>query len=331
MPTNAQHIETHWGLQVLELEPFGPVFKVTATDGIYCFKRGKHGRGRLGFDHHAIECLAEKGFHDTPRFCHTLDGAPWAEIEEEPWVLTPWTGRTLDVGSRGEWLQAAAQLGRFHHASHGMEMPDDVKRVAFSGKWLARFAERNEELHASLAAFTSPRNGFEAEVVQMADELRGLAAYATVMLQHSAYEQMVQDIENSATLVHGNVKAENFTVDESGRVCLIDFDSFRLDVWVQDVSDFLSNALAAHGWSQEFACELFEAYHAKRPLRPQEAPVLIALLAYPYRAVKVIHKYHHEGRSLEKTLRKWQRTLHDLNSQKVFVKEWASWLEKRVQ
>ncbi|KEO81273.1 phosphotransferase [Tumebacillus flagellatus] len=331
MQIQALRVEEHWGILVRSVQPHGPVFQVTAHDGVYCFKRGKHGLGRLGFDHHAIEWLAKNDFPATPRFLPTLTGKPWAMIDGEPWVLTPWTGRPLDAGSRREWLLAARQLAKFHRASHGMELPDEVERVAFSGKWLARFEERNKELRESLQSFTSPQNGFEAEVVEMSDELMGLATSSADLLHASAYTDLVHEIEHRATLVHGNVKAENFTVDDGGRVCLIDFDSFRLDVWVQDLSDFLSNALRSHGWSREFACELFDAYHAERPLETRETPVLLALLSYPYLPVKIIRKYHREGRSLEKTLRKWHRALHELNRQKVFVKEWASWLEKRVQ
>jgi CotS family spore coat protein len=324
-------LHQHWGLHVQQVEAVGPVFKVCADTGIYCLKRGKHGRGRLGFDHHAIEELYKNGFAATPRFCLTADGQPWAEVEGEPWVLTPWVGRTLNPQSREEWVQAAAQLARFHRASHGMEMPDEVKRVAFSGKWLARFEERNEQLREAIQSFTPPQNEFETLAAQRAPELLALAERAAHTLQHSAYGALVHAIRETPTLVHGNVKAENFTVDEAGRVCLIDFDSFRLDVWVQDLSDFLVHALLAHEWSQEFACRLFDAYHAERPLRAEEAPVLLALLSYPYRAVKVIHKYHFEGRGLEKTLRKWQRAASELNAHKVFIKDWATWLQKRVQ
>lgn len=320
-----------WGFEVVQLEAVGPVFKVTATTGSYCLKRGKHGRGRLGFDHHAIEALYAQGFSATPRFCRTVDGNPWAEIDDEPWVITPWIGRTLDAQSREEWLLAAAQLARFHHASHGMDLSAEVKRVAFSGKWLARFDERNAWLQEAVQSFEPPRNEFEAEVLHCAAELVQLAEKSARTLHHSAYSAMVRSIRETPTLVHGNVKAENFTVDETGRVCLIDFDSFRLDVWVQDLSDFLTNALIAHEWSQEFACQLFDAYHAERPLLAEEAPVLLALLSYPYRAVKVIHKYHFEGRGLEKTLRKWKRAVQELNSHQIFVNEWATWLEKRVQ
>ncbi|PWK11319.1 phosphotransferase [Tumebacillus permanentifrigoris] len=321
----------NWGLEVQRLEAVGPVFKVSTSTGIYCLKRGKHGRGRLGFDHHVIEELYAQGFSATPRFCLTVEGKPWAEIDDEPWVLTPWIGRPLNASSQVEWLRAAAQLARFHQASHGLEMPDEVKRVAFSGKWLARFEERNSALRAAVESFSPPQNEFEADVGQHATKLLEEAERATRTLHRSAYGAMVHAIRETPTLIHGNVKAENFTVDEAGRVCLIDFDSFRLDVWVQDLSDFLANALLAQGWSQEFACHLFEAYHAERPLLAEEAPVLLALLSYPYRAVKVIHKYHAEGRGLEKTLRKWRRALQELNSQKVFVNEWAIWLEKRVQ
>lgn len=327
----ASFLEQHWGLDVQNLEAVGPVFKVTTRQGTYCLKRGKHGRARLQFCHHALAALHRQGFCEFPRFLPTREGAPWAELDNEPWVVTLWIGRPLVASSQEEWIKAASLLGRFHQASHGLELPDDVKRVTFSGKWLPRFHERNDELRQTLASFHTDRNEFEALVLAQADELIELAHSSALQLQNSAYDQMVQDIRSTPTLVHGNVKGENFTVDATGRVFLIDFDSLRLDVWMQDVSDLFANALLAHGGSQPFAQDLFNAYHAQRPLQAEEVPILLALLRYPYRAVKVIHNYQFEGRPLEKTLRKWKQALFIQNLHKDFVKQWATWLEKRVQ
>lgn len=323
-------LSTHWQMTTTNIKSVGPVWRIETPEGTFCLKRGKHGIPRFHFHHHAIETLWNNGYSGTPRLLPTKTGRPFAETAEGAFALIRWVGRPLDATSLHEWKQAARQLALFHEASVGMTLPTDLDKKYFSGKWLKRFPERHGKLQEIIAMFHPPKNEFEQAFLRQADTILQLSDQANQRLQNSQYAQLVQDIALRPLLVHGNVKSENFTVNEQGEVSIIDFDSFRLDVPVQDLSDLLSGALPALNWSLEDAIEIFNAYHQTRPLSQGEQAVLLALLTYPHAAFKIGNKYVTQGlerRPLHKWLQKWQLAEQSTRDQQEFLRKWANWLK----
>ncbi|MCX7572161.1 phosphotransferase [Tumebacillus sp. DT12] len=325
-------IREHWQVEAEQIERVGPVWRVTSTDGEkYCLKAGKHGLPRLLFHHHTIEFLWQNGYTETPRLLLTSQGEPYADTEHSPFVLTRWVGRALDPTSLHEWIGAAESLARFHAASKGMRLPPGIRPHSFKGRWLRRFAVRNERLAALAAGLETADHPFAATARQDAPAVLENARAALQALRLSAYRDLVREVRERPLLTHGNVKAENFTVDRDGSTAIIDFDSFRFDLPVQDLVHLLSGALPALGWSQEHAETLFHAYHRIRPLEPREVPVLLALLRYPYSAAKVLHRYLEPERSPAKSLRKWKKGLEEMYRTDEFLTKWADSLKFRVQ
>jgi CotS family spore coat protein len=327
-----QLLKTHWQLAVEKVTPVGPVWRIEAVQGDFCLKRGKHSLARLDFDYYAIESLWKRGFTRTPRLIPTVCGQPFAQTEDGPFFLTKWVGRPLNPHSKAEWLGAAHTLGQFHRASEGVSFPAKTKRVYFAGKWVRRFSERTEELRLAFESLDHPQNEFEEAVKAEAEHILTQAALAEGALNRSGYQRLVREVELTPTLVHGNIKAENFSVDRQGAVFLIDFDGFRLDVPVQDLADLFRDVLPSLNWSPCDALDIFDAYHQARPVQAAEIPVLTALLAYPQSAYKEIHKYRTQpGRSLQKSLRKWRFAVNDIYRTHEFLQKWAILLQNRVQ
>ncbi len=330
---SVQHLlETHWQLAVEKVIPVGPVWKIEAVQGDFCLKRGKRSLSRLMFDHHAIEYLWRQGFTRTPRLIPTVHGEAINRTDDGNFFLTRWVGRPLNPHAKAEWLAAAAVLGDFHHLSSGLSLPPQSTAVFFSSRWTRRFAERTEELQLALAALERPQNAFEDVVRRDAAQILSQAKRATDLLMRSDYERMVQEVQQMPTLVHGNVKGENFAIDAQGQVSLIDFDAFRLDVPVSDLVNLFQNVLPGLNWSPEDALDILAAYHRARPVAPAEIEVLLALLSFPHQAYKELHKYKQQAdRPLEKALRKWHPAVNEMYQTDEFLKKWAILLEKRVQ
>ncbi|HEU4965210.1 MAG TPA: phosphotransferase [Bacilli bacterium] len=321
----------HWGLEVSDFQAVGPVWRATTERGDFCVKFAKHGTAKMLFHHYAIESLFQNKFSDTPRLLPNRLGEPFSELPEGLLTVSPWVGRPLDETSPSEWRRAAAALGRFHRASIDLRLPAGVKPITFGGKWSKRLPERVIEWKRAMRAFHLPRNEFEQRVRDEGAPIFVAAQAASEALQRSAYDEMVDALQETPALVHGNVKGENFAVEEDGRVSLIDFDSFRVDVPVQDLADLLTHVVHAFGGSQTAAQDVLLAYHEQHPLSPAEANVLIALMSYPYAVHKVVHKYVEDGRSVEKSLRKWKRAVEEWQTLEPFLEKWASWLTSRVE
>ncbi|ATW25733.1 CotS family spore coat protein [Candidatus Formimonas warabiya] len=316
----------HWRKKVKKVSKFGPVWKVKTKHGQYCLKRWKHGKARLLFAYQVIEQLWERGYSRTPRLLPAVNGLPYAKNDEDIFVLTKWVGRPLRGESKTEWTLAAKELAAFHLMSQNIYLPPQVERYYFSGKWLFRFPKRIKEMKEAFDRFKNPQNIFEEEVSKDAPLVLETAEAALELLRKSAYQSMVEEIYTRPMLCHGNIKAKNFTIDDDGAVFVIDFDSFRLDLPVQDLSALFFAALSCTGWSLPFARTLFESYHVVRPVKQEEIPILKAILLFPDDVYKTIHKYCQGEKSPESSLKKWQKEFSRFIQQRLFYKKWFSWL-----
>jgi len=322
-------LATHWALHPQQVTAIGPVYRVDTPQGSYCLKQAKHGHKRMLFHAHVLDRLAATGYTGTPPLLPTVDGALFATTPEGDVTLTPWVGETLDFDVAEHRLRAAAALARFHNATEALDWPPHVPQVTFGGKWTYRFAERLTALDALLAEGGLPNDAFVTVLRADAPLLVELAQSATARLAASAYEQLVTELATRPQVIHGNMKAANCT-QLGAEEFLIDFDSFRIDLWVQDLSDLLLAALP-HVADGRALLAMVDAYQAVRPLTPAEADVLVALMSFPYPACGVVLKHATGLRSPEKSLRKWQAARSNLVQLCEFLQKWASALVLRVK
>lgn len=323
MKANVKSIVSHhWKRKVKKVSKFGPVWKVKTKEGYFCLKRWKHGRPHLFFAYHVIEELWSRGYFGTPRLIADAQGKPFTEEKGEIYVLTKWVGRPLKEELKREWVLAARELANFHRISNNIELPPDIEGCYFSGKWLKRFPKRIEEMQKAFDLFQKPGNVFEEEVIRNAAVIMEIAETADNMMKESYYQWLSENLRLSPQLCHGNIKAKNFTVTEDGKVHIVDFDSFRFDLPVQDLAAFFLSALSSKGWSISFAQTLFDTYDQVRHIEPEELPILKALLIFPYELCKLIQKYQRGGKTPEAFLKKWDKEFARFAQQQYFFERW---------
>ncbi|MGI6684054.1 MAG: phosphotransferase [Bacillota bacterium] len=315
-------IYRQWRIKVSKVSRFGPVWKVKSKHGYFCFKRWKRRISHLLFAHHVIEELWQRGYSGTPRFIPTVQGKPYIEEEGDIYVLTRWMGRPLKERSKREWVGAAKELAHFHNASENMILPPGIDGSYFSGRWLDRFPMRIEETRTLFAQFEHPQNVFEEEVLINASVVLGVAESAYERLLRSRYRCLSDNLYLCPRLCHGNIKGKNFTITEEGNVCIIDPDSFRFDLPVQDLASFFTSALSSMERSLSLANILFNSYDAIRQVEEDEMPILKALLMFPYDLCKLLQKYQEGGKSPEAYLKKWNKELIRFSRHQYFLEQW---------
>lgn len=315
-------ISRRYNKKVRRIFKYGPVWKVQTKEGYFCFKRWKHKEGQLLFVYHVIEELWRRGYYGIPRLIPDVQDKHCAKEKGEVYVLTEWVGRPLKDDLKKEWILAARELALFHLMSKNIELPPGVTGSYFSGKWLDRFPKRIWEMREAFNRFRTPRNIFEEEVIRNAPVILEIAEMSNDILKSSYYEQLSENLHLAPTLCHGNIKAKNFTVTEEGNVYIIDIDSLRFDLPVQDLAAFFMSALTAKGWSVSFAKTLLNNYNAVRQIEPEEMPILKALLIFPYELCKLIQKYQRGGKAPEIFLKKWDKEFARFLRQQSFFERW---------
>ena len=155
------------------------------------------------------ERLAERGL-TTPRLVPTSQGARFAMVDDAPWrVMTRVPGSTRDaVRSPAQARAAAALLGRFHAALHGLS-PDD-------------FVGLRTGVHDTPAHLATLRSA----VQEHADHrlYPEVAPLAEALL--AASERLPALPETPPRIVHGDPKINNVVFDEADRaVAWIDLDT----------------------------------------------------------------------------------------------------------
>jgi len=315
-------ISRHWNRKTKKVFKFGPVWKVQTKEGYFCFKRWKHKEGQLLFVYHVIEELWRRGYYGIPRLIPDAQDKHFVKEKGQIYVLTKWVGRPLKDDLKKEWVLAARELAQFHLMSKNIELPPGIDGSYFSGKWLNRFPKRVEEIKEAFNRFQSPRNVFEEEVTRNASVILEIAELSEKILKDSCYKHLSENLHLTPRLCHGNIKAKNFTVTDDGNVCIVDFDSLRFDLPVQDLSAFFLSALSAKGWSIPFAQTLFDNYDGVRQIEPEEIPILKALLIFPYELCKLIQKYQRGGKTPEAFLKKWDKEFAQFVKQQCFFERW---------
>lgn len=315
-------ISRNWKYKVYKVVKFGPVWKVHTNAGCFCFKRWKHRETQLLFVYHAIEELWHRGYYGAPRFISDIQGKKFVKDKGETYILTEWVGRPLKEDARKEWILAARELGRFHTMSKNIELPPGIGGNYFSGKWLMRFRKRIQEMREIINQFQIPSNTFEEEVARNAAIILEIAESAYETLEKSQYAFLSNNLHLFPELCHGNIKAKNFTLTEDGNVYIVDFDSLRYDLSVQDLADFFFSALSSKGWSLSFAQTLFDNYNDVRQIRPEEMPILKALLIFPYELCKLIQRYQQGRKTPEAFLKKWHKEFARFVEQQQFFERW---------
>ncbi len=292
-PVYGQILQKGYGLRLLRATRTRTGV-VCATDrGLRELKKYAGDEGRLAFDHGARERLFAAGFGQVLRYHPTLEGRLSVVWNDQRYVLEDYAP-ALPEGAEETYRQAAfGTLAALHRAAEGLFLPCPQTGL---GKLPETFARRRREL-IRCRNWVKGRGGTAAVdrllLKSWEDAVRRIDR-AAELLENSGYGALCQRAGERGAFCHNAYKTDNLRLS-GNRLFVTGFDRAGYDLWVTDLADALRRQLR-RGAEGAALGGLWQAYRQVRPLERGEAQVLMALLTYPQRYLKLINAYYNKRR-----------------------------------
>lgn len=289
-----------WDLRVRRIEAIQDAYRVLTSDGQYCLKRVSGPPARVEAISDALDYLTRRGFHQLTPFHLTREGRPFFRRGEDCYYLTEWLpGQRPDL-SRAEMAVPAVQcLASYHVAAEGFF---DRRRALREhlGRWPQQLTQRAAELRSlkwDWSLEVRP-DRFTELFLSSVDRWVALADWALEVLEAADYPEEVAEFQTRGGLCHGDPAERNF-IWWRGEPFLIDFDTVLVDLPVLDLARLIRRVDQDCQWDLELGGAMLGAYQDVRPLNQREKMLLVALLAFPEKYWRAVHRYYRnrEGKS----------------------------------
>lgn len=205
--------------------------------------------------------------------------------------------RECNVSDRGECKRAALALARLHKAMRGnfTEYPVTISKEAFS----TEFQKRDQELKRvrNFIRKTSRKSDFEILFLKCYSHFEEQAKKAAGCLNEEAVDMLCDRVLKEGMFCHGDCSHHNILLEEES-VYVVNFEKFRQDIQVKDLTLFLRKVLEKNSWSRSLGMEILEAYQQVLPFTKEEAEYIYARLIYPEKFWKIANGYLNQRKSL---------------------------------
>lgn len=193
--------------------------------------------------------------------------------------------------------KAAASLARLHKSMRGhfLEYPVSVSKEAFSTELQKRDAELKRV--RSYVRKTTTKSDFEILFLKSFSHFEKQAERANGYLNAQTAELLCERIKKEAMFCHGDCSHHNILV-ENEQVYIVNFDKFKQDIQVKDLSLFLRKVLEKNNWSGTLGLSMLSAYEQVLPFTKEEVCYIYARLIYPEKFWKIANGYLNQRKSL---------------------------------
>lgn len=205
--------------------------------------------------------------------------------------------RECNVSDRWECKRAALALARLHKAMRGnlTEYPVTISKEVFR----TEFQKRDQELKRvrNFIRKTSRKNDFEILFLECFSHFEEQAKKAEDYLNEETVQTLCDRVLKEGMFCHGDCSHHNILLEEES-VYMVNFEKFRQDIQVKDLTLFLRKVLEKNSWSGSLGMEILEAYQQVLPFTKEEVMYIYARLIYPEKFWKIANGYLNQRKSL---------------------------------
>lgn len=205
--------------------------------------------------------------------------------------------KECNVSDRGECKRAALALARLHKAMRGnfTEYPVTISKEVF----FTEFQKRDQELRRvrNFVRKTSRKNDFEILFLECFSHFEEQAKKAESYLNEDTVQTLCERVLKEGMFCHGDCSHHNILLEEEN-VYIVNFEKFRQDIQVKDLTLFLRKVLEKNNWSKSLGMEILEAYQQVLPFTKEEVMYIYARLIYPEKFWKIANGYLNQRKSL---------------------------------
>lgn len=208
-------------------------------------------------------------------------------------------GRECDTRSESEILKAASLLAGMHKDLRGFCEVTEEDRLRLSAPHAGEeMGRRNRELRKIYAFIRKKnrKNEFEAAYLECFPQVLKGAQDTEMRLKNSSYEELRTQALAEGHFCHGEYIHHNILVG-NGRMAVINFEKFALDVQVNDLYLFLRKIMEKQNYDHFLGGRILNAYGRIRPLSAKEREYLSIRMRYPEKFWKLANYYYNTNKA----------------------------------
>lgn len=290
-------ISTQFGFKIYEMIPMKGVYLIKTDKGNKCLKKISYGTQKLMYIYKAKEHIISNGFDKIDKNYLTPEGAPYAFVNDDIYVVTNWIdGRECDFKKEEDLKRAAETLARFHLCARGFTPDEDTKVRSDIGKLTNTLDKRLATLNKmrDTARKNKRKTEFDMLYLSNVDFYLKLSKEAMKSLDLESYKKVCSDALSEKVLCHHDFTYHNILFEDNGNSYVIDFDYCKWEMQIYDVATLLIKSLKRLNWDMNSGKLVLEAYSNINPVSKQELNILKTLLVFPQRFWRLANRYYYK-------------------------------------
>ena len=144
-----------------------------------------------------------------------------------------------------------------------------------------------------MARKKSNKTSFDIAYIQSIDFYKNLGKRAMSVMEDSKYLDLCGTTELEKSFCHHDYTYHNIIIDGDENVNVIDFDYYKKEVRIYDISAFMIKVLKRTEWNMEYVNLIIEAYKEVTPLLDDEYRVLFGFLLFPQRFWRLSNRFYY--------------------------------------
>lgn len=208
-------------------------------------------------------------------------------------------GRECDTRSESEILKAASMLAGLHADMRGFCEVTDEDRLRLSASDAAEEMSRHNRELRKIYRFIKKKNRkneFESAYLACFPAILKEAQETELRLKASSYEKLRKEALSAGHFCHGEYIHHNILVG-NGKMAVINFERFALDVQVNDLYLFLRKIMEKQNYDRHLGSRILAAYEKIRPLSWEEREYLSVRIRYPEKFWKLANYYYNTNKA----------------------------------
>ena len=253
-------------------------------------------REHLVFQHTLKEQLHERGFSGTDRYYPALDGFPFFEYGNSIYVMTEFPKhQESDFGNKSDLTKVLRQVAMFHNAARNLVFDEP-----FYGNEniLNIYRKQAAEIDGikKLIGQRSRLSDFDVIFLKNYNGYRRLMNESMEILEQTKLTQFKSNAKDENAVCHNLLKEEHLLI-VGDSVNIIGFSQAAVDYFVFDLCTVIQRYSKRQGTAHMNINDILELYDKHRALTGDDVEILLGLLKYPTKFVKICRQYYSKKRT----------------------------------
>lgn len=245
------------------------------------------------FEYMVKELLYNKGFKNIDRSCVALDGMPYYILNDALYVMSDYIeGVECELNKNLD--SAVEQLATMHKFASGLELSKCNEPLNLINLYKKRTVEMGR-LKKRITSISNLTN-LDLLILKNYDEYYNQCIKSIEMLENSDYKHVLQLAKQKGDFCHNNYREENIIINIKG-VYIKNFESSCCDTHLIDLVNIIRRYMKKNYCDEQEAYRILETYNKIKPINKEDIKIILAMLTFPYKFLKVCNIYYNKRRS----------------------------------